>query len=118
MSNYSGLNILKSKAKELAKKKGIKLTEALEAIAIDADFSNYHELSSVAKRFPLEPRLMKAAFGETHFDNVIFRVMCTFNLRWLLTNFYLMRLLQLMLMILQYMTSRQLKFIMTRKRGY
>lgn len=72
MSNYSGLNILKSKAKELAKKQGIKLTEALEAIAIDADFSNYHELSSVAKRFPLEPRLMKAAFGETHFENVIF----------------------------------------------
>ncbi|WP_162497788.1 hypothetical protein [Klebsiella pneumoniae] len=61
MSNYSGLNILKSKAKDLAKKQGIKLTEALEAIAIDAAFSNYHELSSVAKRFPLEPRLMKAA---------------------------------------------------------
>ncbi|EMM1075926.1 TPA: hypothetical protein MBF27_004785 [Klebsiella pneumoniae] len=72
MSNYSGLNILKSKAKDLAKKQGIKLTEALEAVAIDAAFSNYHELSSVAKRFPLEPRLMKAAFGETHFENVIF----------------------------------------------
>ncbi|WP_259652876.1 hypothetical protein [Klebsiella pneumoniae] len=38
MSNYSGLNILKSNAKELAKKQGIKLTEALEAIAIDAAF--------------------------------------------------------------------------------
>ncbi|WMJ67193.1 hypothetical protein RBI80_29165 (plasmid) [Klebsiella variicola] len=45
MSNYSGLNILKSNAKELAKKQGIKLTEALEAIAIDAAFRttmNFH----------------------------------------------------------------------------
>ncbi|QAW64817.1 hypothetical protein C2L61_28950 (plasmid) [Klebsiella pneumoniae] len=59
---------------------------------------------------------MKAAFGETHFETSFFRVMFTFNLRWLLTNFYAMRLFQQMLMVLQYMTSSQLKFSMTRKR--
>lgn len=72
MSDYSCLSILKSKAKELSRVKGIKRTDALEIVAKEAQFSSYHELSEVAKRDPMESRLVFAALGETSLEEAIF----------------------------------------------
>ncbi|WP_079227349.1 hypothetical protein [Pseudomonas putida] len=63
MSDFSCLNILKTHAKQLAQAEAIKLSSALERVAQQAGFSSYHELSEVAKRTPLDSRLIKAAFG-------------------------------------------------------
>lgn len=73
MSGYTCLELLKSKAKKQARINGIKQTEALENIAKQAKFSSYHELSEVAKREPLEPRLVLAAMGETSLEEIIYR---------------------------------------------
>lgn len=58
MSDYSYLSILKTCAKKLARIQKIKLSKALEIVARDAKFTSYHELSEVAKRAPLEQRLV------------------------------------------------------------
>ncbi|ENL8728891.1 hypothetical protein AB6I73_003851 [Citrobacter amalonaticus] len=71
MSNYSCLSLLKTKAKKLARAQGIKQTQALEIIAKEAKFATYHELSEVAKRDPLEPRLVLAALGETNLSDAM-----------------------------------------------
>lgn len=73
MSDYSCLSILKTKAKKLVRIQKIKLSEALEIVARDAKFSSYHELSEVAKRDPLEQRLVVAAMGESSLEEVICR---------------------------------------------
>lgn len=73
MSDYSCLSILKTKAKKLARIQKIKLSEALEIVAKDAKFTSYHELSEVAKRDPLEQRLVLAAMGESSLEDIIYR---------------------------------------------
>ncbi|WP_406807885.1 hypothetical protein [Enterobacter cloacae] len=73
MSDYSCQSILKSRAKKLVRIQNIKLSEALENVARDARFSSYHELNEVAKRDPLEQRLVLAAMGENTPEEVIYR---------------------------------------------
>ena len=73
MSDYSYLSILKTCAKKLARIQKIKLSKALEIVARDAKFTSYHELSEVAKRAPLEQRLVFAAIGEDTQEDVIYR---------------------------------------------
>ncbi|HCI5975476.1 TPA: hypothetical protein NPN89_003749 [Klebsiella quasipneumoniae subsp. similipneumoniae] len=72
MSKYSCINIVKSKAKELARAKGIKHSDALELLAKEAKFSGYHELAKVAQHSPMESRLMAAALGCTDLKEVIY----------------------------------------------
>ncbi|MFD3247740.1 hypothetical protein [Rahnella aquatilis] len=73
MSDYSYLSILKTRAKKLVRIQQIKLSEALEIVARDAKFTSYHELTEVAKRDPLEQRLVLAAMGEDTPEEVIYR---------------------------------------------
>lgn len=72
MSNYSFLNILKSQSKSLQRAYGLSRAQALELIAGQHGFSNYHELQTVAKRNPTDARLMKAALGTSDLAEVIY----------------------------------------------
>lgn len=73
MSDYSCLSILKTKAKKLVRIQKIKLNEAQEIVAKEAQFASYHELREVAKRDPFEKRLVRAAMGESSLEEVICR---------------------------------------------
>ncbi len=73
MSAYSCFNILKSDAKGLVRAQGFKLYEAQELIARLAKFTNFHDLATVAKRDPMEPRLMAAALGVLDLEEAIFK---------------------------------------------
>ena len=72
MSRYSCLKIISTKAKKMARASSVLThSQALEIIAKQSNFSNYHELTRVAKYAPLEPRLLMAAFGDSDFADVI-----------------------------------------------
>ncbi|MFK3915207.1 hypothetical protein ACI2JI_24515 [Enterobacter cancerogenus] len=72
MSHYSCLKIISTKAKKMARASSVLThSQALEIIAKQSSFSNYHELTRVAKYAPLEPRLLMAAFGDSDFADVI-----------------------------------------------
>ncbi|EEJ6337878.1 hypothetical protein JI672_003589 [Salmonella enterica] len=63
MSQYSCLKIISTKAKKMARASSVLThSQALEIIVRQSKFSNYHELTRVAKYAPLEPRLLMAAF--------------------------------------------------------
>ncbi|HDJ1985083.1 TPA: hypothetical protein PPS74_005189, partial [Salmonella enterica subsp. enterica serovar Concord] len=47
-------------------------SQALEIIAKNSNFSNYHELTKVSKETPLESRLLMAAFGDNNFEEAIY----------------------------------------------
>jgi len=73
MSQYSCLEIIRTKAKKMARTDAaLTHTQALEVIAKKSKFSNYHELAKVAKNAPMEPRLLMAAFGDSDFKDVIY----------------------------------------------
>ena len=72
-SAFSCINILKAEARYLAKKSGVKHTKALQQVAQQAGFNNYHELTKVAKQNPKDKRLMKAALGTDDFRDVVFQ---------------------------------------------
>lgn len=56
MSQYSCLKIISTKAKKMARASSVLThSQALEIIARQSKFSNYHELTRVAKYAPLEP---------------------------------------------------------------
>ncbi|HHK2870064.1 TPA: hypothetical protein ACQRM7_003559 [Pseudomonas aeruginosa] len=71
MSDFSPLSIFKSQAKQHARKHGMKLSAAQEALSRRAGFEKYHELAVVAQRNPTDPRLMLAAFGVRDFKDAI-----------------------------------------------
>uniref|UniRef100_UPI000D64631B hypothetical protein n=2 Tax=Enterobacterales TaxID=91347 RepID=UPI000D64631B len=72
MSQYSCLKIISTKAKKMARASSVLThSQALEIIARQSKFLNYHELTRVAKYAPLEPRLLMAAFGDSDFADVI-----------------------------------------------
>ncbi|SUD99038.1 Uncharacterised protein [Providencia rettgeri] len=75
MSQYSCIEIIRTKAKKMARcNTALSHTQALEFIAQNSKFSNYHELVQVAKNTPLEPRLLIAAFGDSNFEDVIYNL--------------------------------------------
>ncbi|WP_367237311.1 hypothetical protein VXM67_19405 [Pseudomonas sp. Rh2] len=71
MSDFSPLSIIKSQAKQHAREHDMKLSAAQEALARQAGFEEYHELVVVARRNPMDPRLMLAAFGVRDFKDAI-----------------------------------------------
>lgn len=71
MSKSSCLNIIKRQAKIFAKAQAIRLSFAQEQTAIQCGFANFHELTTVAKRYPRESRLMIAALGTSDLRDVI-----------------------------------------------
>lgn len=71
MSKYTYSNVLKSKAKLLSKTSNLKLSEAQEITAKHYKFSNFHELTTVAKRNPNDKRLMLAALGATELTELL-----------------------------------------------
>jgi hypothetical protein len=71
MSGYSCFSILKSQAKQLAKSQGLKHSEALEQVALSANFSSFHDMQKCALAKPREPRLLKAALGVTDLKDAI-----------------------------------------------
>ncbi|WP_223145426.1 hypothetical protein, partial [Serratia marcescens] len=75
MSQYSCIEIIRTKAKKMVRSNAAPThTQALELIAQNSNFSNYHELAQVAKSTPLEPRLLMAAFGDSDFEDVIYNL--------------------------------------------
>ena len=61
--SYSPYDLVKRQAKALAREFGIPRMQALEQLARRAGFADLHEMSTVARRAPLERRLLLAAFG-------------------------------------------------------
>lgn len=78
MSKYTCLDIIKTKAKSMVDAT-LTHAQALESIAKNAKFANYHELVKVAKVTPLEPRLLMAAFGNSDLKDVIYSYYDTYN---------------------------------------
>lgn len=75
MSQYSCIEIIRTRAKKMVRSNTAPThTQALKFIAQNSNFSNYHELAQVAKNTPLEPRLLMAAFGDSHFEDVIYNL--------------------------------------------
>ena len=72
MSKFSFYNIIKSNGKKLAATQGIKLSSALELIAKQAKFSNFHDLSTVAHNAPQDQRLMVAALGISKLEDALY----------------------------------------------
>jgi hypothetical protein len=72
MSKFSCLEILKDKAKQIARESGIKRSAALDIVAQQAGFAHYHEMQTVAGRAPLERRLMVAALGVSDLADAIY----------------------------------------------
>lgn len=73
MSKYSCIEIIKTKAKQMVRSGAAgKHSQALEMIALESKFSNFHELSRVAEVTPPDPRLLKAAFGESNLSEAIY----------------------------------------------
>ncbi|MDE9749665.1 hypothetical protein [Pseudomonas aeruginosa] len=72
MSAFSCFNILKSNSKSLARAQGIKLHEAQELIAKQAKFTDFHDLTTVARRDPMECRLMTAALGGVDLGDALY----------------------------------------------
>lgn len=66
------LNIFKYQAKLLARDEGLKLAKAQEALACKAGFADYHVLSVVVQRHPIDARLMLAVFEVTDFGDAIY----------------------------------------------
>ncbi|UXJ50288.1 hypothetical protein [Pseudomonas citronellolis] len=72
MSAFSCLEILKSHAKALVRTQGIKLHIAQEQIAKQANFSDFHDLTTVARRDPMESRLVAAALGNADLADALY----------------------------------------------
>ena len=71
MSGFYCFSILKSQAKQIAKGQGLKHSEALEQVAISANFSSFHDMQKCAVANPREPRLVKAALGVTDLKDAL-----------------------------------------------
>ena len=71
MSDFSPLNIFKSQAKQFVRDQSVKLSVAQETLAQKAGFANYHELSAITERNPIDSRLMLAVFGINDFSHAI-----------------------------------------------
>jgi hypothetical protein len=71
MSGFSCFSILKSQAKQIAKGQGLKHSEALEQVALSANFSSFHDMQKCAVANPREPRLVKAALGVTDLKDAL-----------------------------------------------
>ncbi|GGO77629.1 hypothetical protein GCM10011348_07620 [Marinobacterium nitratireducens] len=65
---YSFLSLIKREAKAYAKANGLTVTSAQEHIAKCNGFSGFHEMITVSKRNPDDPRLLKAALGVEALD--------------------------------------------------
>lgn len=75
MSKYSCIEIIRTKAKKMVRSITAPThIQALEFIAQNSNFSNYHELAQVANKTPLEPRLLMAAFGDSDLKDVIYNL--------------------------------------------
>lgn len=72
MPKFSPISIIKRSAKLLARNQAIPLNEALEAVATSSGFSDFHEMTAVAKKSSQESRLTKAAFGLSDFGSAVF----------------------------------------------
>lgn len=80
MTNLQPISIIKRYAKDLSAQKGIPHNAALKTLAIENGFANYHEMQVVASKYPLEQRLLRAAFGidtlsdAIHQDEVLWEI--------------------------------------------
>lgn len=75
MSKYSCIEIIRTKAKKMVRSNtALTHVQALEFIAQNSNFSNFHELAKIAKNTPQEPRLLMAAFGDSDFEDVIYNL--------------------------------------------
>lgn len=72
MPNYAPLDLIKRQAKALKKTSGQTLAFCQEQIAVDFGFSDFHEVTTVAKRDPDDVRLIRAAFGVEELSEVIY----------------------------------------------
>ena len=71
MAKYSYLNLIKRQAKQLGCSSGIRLSAAQEQLAASSGFSDFHELTTVAKRNSADPRLITAALGMGRLSDLV-----------------------------------------------
>lgn len=72
MSKYSYINLIKSQAKKLAQERGLQLSYTQERLAKSLKFKDFHELTTVALRYPDDARLIIAALGVSDPADVIY----------------------------------------------
>lgn len=70
---FSCYNVFLSQAKRRSKAQAIKLAEAQELLSREYGFLHFHELTAVAKRNPMERRLMVAALGVADLADTIYQ---------------------------------------------
>ncbi len=68
---FSYHNLIKRRARQLAKSRGIPLSQALEQQALQNGFAHNYEMAQVAKRNPSNPRLICGAFGTKDLKNAV-----------------------------------------------
>jgi hypothetical protein len=73
MTQYSYINLVKREAKAYGKSMGVPLAMAQEHVARDAGFAHYHEMVTVSKTTPSDPRLMRRAVGVSSLEDVLYR---------------------------------------------
>ncbi|WP_138438245.1 P-loop NTPase family protein [Marinobacter alexandrii] len=72
MPKFSPISIIKRSTKTLARNQTIPLNKALESVATSSGFSDFHEMTAVAKKSSQESRLTKAAFGLSDLGSAVF----------------------------------------------
>ncbi|WP_152207918.1 hypothetical protein [Marinobacter changyiensis] len=72
MPNYTYLDLFKRRAKLFSQTKNLKLSVAQEQLARESGFTDFHELQTVSKRSPGDPRLAKAGLGVTEPGDILY----------------------------------------------
>lgn len=72
MPKYTYLDLFKRRAKLLSKAENLQLAFAQEQLAKECGFTDFHELQTVSKRSPNDPRLVKAGLGVAEPGDILF----------------------------------------------
>jgi len=72
MTRYTYLDLFKRRAKLLSQFETLKLSVAQKQLARSCGFTNFHELQTVSKRSPADPRLAKAGLGVAETEDILY----------------------------------------------
>jgi hypothetical protein len=72
MPNHTYLDLFKRRAKLFSQTENLKLSVAQEQLARECGFTDFHELQTVSKRSPGDPRLAKAGLGVAEPGDILY----------------------------------------------
>lgn len=74
MPSYTYFDLFKRRAKVFAQTADLQLAAAQERLAKECGFSDFHEVRTVSKRSPEDPRLVRAGLGVDETGDIIFEL--------------------------------------------